>query len=245
VLVRRLVIALLALVLATTSFVAFAPAASAQDDPGGGNSAPANDAVAVNTHDGKSVFDLAFSVRSITSSTAAPENAAVAYASCTDCQTVAIAVQIVFVVGSPDVFTPVNEAIAINDQCSMCDTLATAYQFVVQEPVAVRFTSEGKQRIHDIEKALRDLQNSGLSAVEMQAQIDDLMKQLADVIANDVEPIPGHADDASTSSSTSPSSSSSSSNSTTTSTTGSTTSTSTSIASDSTTTTTSSSSSSS
>lgn len=160
-----------------------------------GNSAPSNDAVAVNTKDGRSVFKLAFSVRSIMSSTAAPENAAVAYASCTDCQTVAIAVQVVFVIGSPDYFAPENVAIAINEECTFCDTLATAYQFVVQSSVPVRLTRDGKQQLHDIFKALQDLDGSGLTALEIQAKVDELMQQMAGVLATEVEPIPGRDDE--------------------------------------------------
>jgi putative peptide zinc metalloprotease protein len=235
---RALVAFLVALLVGACFGVAPAGAAPVDDT----DSAPGNSAVAVNTHDGHSVFKLAFDVRTITDSTVAPENAAVAYASCTDCQTVAIAVQVVFVVGSPDVFTPQNAAVAVNDQCNMCDTLATAYQFVVQVPQPVRFTTDGRRRLNDIEKALRDLEHSGLTGVEIQAKVDDLMTQLADVLATGTEPIPQHGDDDEHDSSSSSASSSPESSSTTspsTSSSGSTTTTSTSIAgSDGTTTTT-------
>ncbi len=182
-----LVVALLVVVAPSTAAVA--------DNP-----SPTNDAVAVNTHDGSSVFKLAFSIRQITDGTVAPQNAAVAYASCTDCQTVAIAIQVVFVVGSPDTFTPQNVALAVNEQCTSCDTLATAYQFIVQSSVPVRLTNDGRHQIDDIVKALRDLDKSNLSIVEIQQRVDQLMQQLAQVLATEVEPIPGHADDASSSS---------------------------------------------
>ncbi len=184
---RRLLVGLFAALLLTVGVAA--PAAAK------GNDSPTNDAVAVNTKDGSSVFKLAFSVRSIESSVVAPENAAVAYASCTNCQTIAIAVQVVFVIGSPDVFTPENVAIAINENCSFCDTLATAYQFVVQSSVPVRLTHDGKRQLHDIFKALQDLDGSGLTALEIQAKVDELMQQLAQVLATEVEPIPGKNDE--------------------------------------------------
>lgn len=46
-------------------------------------------AVAVNTRDGSSVFKLSFSVKRVMDSSVDADNAAVAYASCSDCQTVA------------------------------------------------------------------------------------------------------------------------------------------------------------
>ena len=108
---------LLAILLAAMSMVA-APSASA-DSEGPRNGSPVNTAVVENTKDGSSLFKLAFQVRSITqAATVAPGNAAVAIASCTNCQTVAIAVQVVFVVGSPATFAPENAAVAVNTDCS-------------------------------------------------------------------------------------------------------------------------------
>jgi putative peptide zinc metalloprotease protein len=173
-----------------------APAATADDGHSDSvNGSPINTAIVQNTKDNSSVFKLAFDIRSITgASTVAPGNAAIAISSCTNCQTVAIAVQIVFVVGSPTVFAPENAAVAVNADCSFCDTLATAYQFVVQTSVPVRFTHEGKRQLHDIWKALKDLEKSGLTGLEIQARVDELMRQLAVVLATEVEPIPGEQD---------------------------------------------------
>src|SRR4051794_7446943 len=75
---------------------------------------PVNTVIAENTKDGTSVFELAFDVRTITDeATVAAGNAAIAISSCRNCQTVAIAIQVVFVIGSPDVFTPENAAVAV------------------------------------------------------------------------------------------------------------------------------------
>ncbi|MEY2420380.1 MAG: putative peptide zinc metalloprotease protein [Acidimicrobiaceae bacterium] len=193
---QRALAALLVVLLAcAVSVVAPAPASaddtSSSDSNSGGNGSPINTAIVENTKDNSSVFELAFDVRTITDeATVAPGNAAIAIASCTNCQTVAIAVQIVFVIGSPTVFTPENAAVAANVNCSFCDTLATAYQFVVQSSVPVRFTNDGKHQLHDIWKALKDLQNSGLTVMEIQAKVDELMTELAHVLATEVEPIP-------------------------------------------------------
>jgi putative peptide zinc metalloprotease protein len=200
--------ALLLALLALFGSVIAAPSAAADEgSPDTSNGSPVNTAIVQNTKDNSSVFKLAFDIRTITNaSTVAPGNAAIAIASCKNCQTVAIAVQIVFVVGSPTVFAPENAAVAVNTECSFCDTLATAYQFVVQTSVPVRFTAAGKHHLHDIWKALKDLEKSGLTGAEIQARVDELMQQLAVVLATEVEPIPGaqegdHSDQPSTASS--------------------------------------------
>src|SRR5207248_1937091 len=73
---------------------------------GTGSHGASNDnvAAAVNTGDGKDVFALSLKIVQTDSSTVDPVNAAVAVASCTDCQTVAIALEAVLVIGSPTTF---------------------------------------------------------------------------------------------------------------------------------------------
>ncbi|MDQ1396909.1 MAG: putative peptide zinc metalloprotease protein [Acidimicrobiaceae bacterium] len=145
-----------------------------------------NSAVAVNTKDGSSVFKFAFSVARVMGDTVTSTNAAVAYASCTDCQTTAIAIQIVIVEGDPSTFTPTNTAIAINEACNLCDTLASAYQFVVQASGPVHFNADGNQQLHEIRRQLADLRQANLSGPEIQARLDELMGQLRQVLATDL-----------------------------------------------------------
>ena len=174
----------------TISWLIAPPPAGAQSD-GPKNGSPTNTVVVENTKDGSSLFKMAFNVRSIVNATTvAPGNAAVAIASCTDCQTVAIAIQVVFVIGSPTTFSPENAAIAINVECSLCDTLATAFQFVVQSSVPVRLTPDGHHELHDIRKALKELDDSGLDSIAMRDEVRELMDRLAAVLASDVEPRP-------------------------------------------------------
>jgi putative peptide zinc metalloprotease protein len=111
-------------------------AAAQTSDPGNGGD---NAAVAVNTHDGSSVFRIAFSIVHATGDTVDNSNAAVAFASCTACETVAIAFQVVLISGDPSTITPANEAIAVNFDCTLCATMADAVQFVLSSG-PVRFT---------------------------------------------------------------------------------------------------------
>jgi len=172
---RRLCALLLSLV------VALAPAtpALAQD----------NTAVAVNTKDGSSLFKLAFSIKKTLQPVVENGNAAVAYASCTECQTVAIAIQVVLVMGDVDTATPENVAIAINQDCTACETLAAAYQFVLSTGGVVRFTQEGRREITAIHKALQDLGKSDLSIEEIVAALDDLTDRLRVVLRDELEPV--------------------------------------------------------
>jgi putative peptide zinc metalloprotease protein len=139
-------------------------------------------AVAVNTQNGSSVFRLAFAVRQVTGSVVDNQNAAVAYASCTACQTVAISIQILLISGSPTTFTPTNVAVAVNQNCNLCDTLALAYQFAVGVNTELRFTHEGRREIADIRRQLSALGQSGLTGPEIANQVNTLMTQLGSVL---------------------------------------------------------------
>jgi putative peptide zinc metalloprotease protein len=143
-------------------------------------------AVAVNTKDGSSIFRLAFAIKRAAGDVVDNSNAAVAFASCTDCQTIAISIQIVFVTGDPEVVTPENIALAYNVLCTLCDTLASAYQWVLSTDGQVHFTAEGNQAIAEIRRELRELGKSGLTGPEIQARLDELMRRLAQVLEHEL-----------------------------------------------------------
>jgi putative peptide zinc metalloprotease protein len=144
-------------------------------------------AVAINTKDGFDIFKLAFQVRRATGDVVDNGNAAVAYASCTDCQTIALAIQVVLISGyDSSTVSPENLAIAINESCTLCDTLASAYQFVLTADGNLHFTAEGSHRLAEIRRALLALRKSGLTAVEIQAKVDALMDELADVLSTEL-----------------------------------------------------------
>jgi putative peptide zinc metalloprotease protein len=179
---RSLSRAILALLLVAGGLVAApaAPPAAAQDS-GGDTSA-----VAVNTKDGSTLFRFAFSIKQIMGEVVDQQNAAVAYANCEECTTVAISVQVLLVSGSPDEVTPTNLAVALNEDCTECQTLAAAYQFVFGNGEELRFTAEGRQRIADIRRRFRQLRTSGLSVEEIQAEADALAGELRDVLRSEV-----------------------------------------------------------
>lgn len=152
----------------------------------------ANDAVAINTKDGSSLFKFAWAIRHVMSDTVDEANAAAAYAQCDSCQTTAIAIEIVLVEGSPTNVSPTNFAIAINEGCNLCDTFATAYQFVILTGGPVRFTSEGIRELHEIRKEIQSWGKLGLTNEEIRARLggpDGVIARLKRVLATQLVPV--------------------------------------------------------
>jgi putative peptide zinc metalloprotease protein len=93
-----------------------------------------NQALAVNTEDGSVAYDVSFALVWADEDTAVNRNEAYAFASCRDCRTVAVAFQVVLLVGEVDVVVPENIAAAVNYACVECVTYALATQLVVSLP---------------------------------------------------------------------------------------------------------------
>jgi putative peptide zinc metalloprotease protein len=143
-----------------------------------------NAAIAVNTKDGTTVFKVAFAIRHVMSDVVDETNAAVAYNSCTDCASVAIAFEIVLIEGDASTITPTNIAIAFNENCTTCIAVAEAYQFVLGNGGLVHFDSAGNKMLADIRQELRSLKKRDLTVAELQATLDDISARIADVLAN-------------------------------------------------------------
>jgi len=178
---RRLLAALAVLVAGAGAGAVAVPALAASGDGGGDTSA-----VAVNTKDGSTLFRFAFSVRQIMGDVVDGSNTAIAYASCEECQTVAISIQVLLVSGSPDEVTPTNLAVALNEECDDCQTLASAYQFIFGNGEALRFTGEGRRAIADIRRRFLALRREGLTIEEIQARADELAVELREVLITGV-----------------------------------------------------------
>jgi putative peptide zinc metalloprotease protein len=168
----------LAAFLVATGFAAATPStAGAQDSA----------AVAVNLKDGAEVLKFAFKVVRVNRDVVDQSNAAVAYANCETCRTIAVAFQIVLVMSDPQVVTPENVALAVNYECESCETLASAYQFVFSVPEGFRFSSEAKRQIAEIRQALRELLRSGKPVEEIQAEIDALADELRGLMRAEID----------------------------------------------------------
>jgi putative peptide zinc metalloprotease protein len=171
---RRLLILLLA-ALVSTGLSAARPTFATAD----------NAAIAVNTKDGTTVFKVAFAIRHVMSDVVTETNAAVAYNSCTDCASVAIAFEIVLVESDASVISPTNIAIAFYENCSTCVAVAEAYQFVLGNGGgAVHFDAEGNRILAELRRRLHSLRREDLTIEQLQAILDDMSAQIADVLSS-------------------------------------------------------------
>ena len=139
-------------------------------------------AVAVNTKDNSSIFRLAFNIRRVTGDVVDQTNAAVAISSCQECRTVAISIQVLIVEGDPSVVSPTNLALAVNQNCTLCDSFASAYQLVLGDGTRLRFTAAGSKAIADIRKELEGLRKQNLTDEQLAAQVGSLVDRLKGVL---------------------------------------------------------------
>ena len=147
-------------------------------------------AVVVNHNDNSYRYAITLKVVQIASDVVTPQNAAVAVASCTDCQTVAISLEGVLVYGDPSVFAPTNLALAYNENCTNCATLAAAYQMEQQYFQRCRITGAGRVEIARIRRDLEAIRRDHtltLAQIDQRVQAD--AGALLDVLRNDVVPV--------------------------------------------------------
>jgi len=175
---RRTTILLLAAIVALVLAGGLATPAQAQD----------NTAIAINTKDGTDIFKTAFKIVRVNQDVVDQSNGAAAFNSCEECQSVAIAFQIVLIFSDPAVVSSENLALAINYQCDACIAFAAAYQWLLTTDGPVHLTPEGNQRMAEIRKRLQDLAKSDLTVDQLQAELDQIKTEIADILATELVP---------------------------------------------------------
>ncbi|HLN76793.1 MAG TPA: hypothetical protein VK204_07070 [Nocardioidaceae bacterium] len=140
-----------------------------------------NQALAVNTEDGSTVYDVAFALVWAEDEPADNVNSAYALASCTGCTTVAVAFQVVLVLGQSDV-VPQNLAAAVNYSCMECVTGALAQQLVLtlDGPLSDATRQELAALWARIAEYGTTLEGRSLS--EIRAQLTDFERQILAVL---------------------------------------------------------------
>jgi hypothetical protein len=118
-------------------------------------------------------------------------NAADAEASCTHCQTAAVAIEAIIVEGYPSVYVPQNYAIALNTNCHYCDTAAYAGQFDLQYAGPVRLTDRGQNQFDALAQRLQRLQRSGLSSVAIVQRAAAIRHELETVLRENLVAVDG------------------------------------------------------
>jgi putative peptide zinc metalloprotease protein len=187
---HRLLVLLLAL-------VALAGPAAARGDDTITLAPDANTAVAYNTTDNSSLFEFAFAIRHVMSDVVDQQNVAVAWSKCNSCQTTAIAIEIVLVQSdSPSTVTPQNVAIAVNESCTLCDTFASAYQFVVGTDGPVRLTGRGMSELRHIRKEIERWADQKYTNAQIRDQLlPDVIARIQHILATELRPLRNHHDD--------------------------------------------------
>lgn len=160
-------------------------------DANGGGGAVNNEVVVRNTTDGRTAHREGSGIARVTGGDVLNTNSAAAVGACTDCRTVAIATQIVLVMGDSQTIAPRNQAVAINSGCLRCETYALAYQYVVSTDGIVRFTGAGMQRLADLQSQIRALGASDLPYLELEAQVDALVEQMWAVVDEEIVAVGG------------------------------------------------------
>jgi hypothetical protein len=105
---------------------------------------------------------------------------------CTDCRTVAVAVQAVLVKGNPQTSTPTNAAIAINENCVSCITYAFAYQYVVSTDDRVVLTRRGRHVVAAIREKIDNAAHSDLAPDDLNLRLRELAHDFRVAIDEDL-----------------------------------------------------------
>jgi hypothetical protein len=112
-------------------------------------------------------------------------NQAVARSRCSDCRTVAVALEVVVASGSPPAPSFTNYADARSENCNRCETLAMAYQLVLLRP-ASRLSNTGVARLNEIAGQLASLTRTSIPIDQVAAGVDGLAAQAAQVLSEEV-----------------------------------------------------------
>ncbi|MBE2314909.1 hypothetical protein DVA67_002905 [Solirubrobacter sp. CPCC 204708] len=172
-----------ALAALVAALICAAPASAAQ--------ARDNTATATIETDGGRDFDFAWSLDRQRGGVVEHRNVAQAGARCSDCRSTAIAFQIVIVEGQPEKFAPVNQAVAVNDQCTRCVVYAGARQLVRVVDKPVRFTAKGLLTLASVRHELRKLEDQDLTVDQLADALEAQEARALDVLQNELVPRSG------------------------------------------------------
>ncbi|MHC3470599.1 hypothetical protein ACYF6T_18010 [Streptomyces sp. 7R007] len=106
------------------------------------------------------------------------------------CRSVALSFQIVTVAGVHAHLNAVNLSDAANKECTGCQTLAGAYQFVVSTPTPLALDASAQRQLADVHRRLDALTRSPLPAADLKSQVDDLAGEVTGILKDAVAHAP-------------------------------------------------------
>ncbi len=141
--------------------------------PAGGAQASTGENLAQATieQDNGRAFDFAWDVSTQRGGVVDQANKAHAAARCTDCEATAIAFQIV-IASKANTVAPTNEAVALNLECTRCEAVAEARQFVRVVDAPARFTGAGRRELRDVRADLGALEAADLPIDQLHQAVE-------------------------------------------------------------------------
>lgn len=145
-----------------------------EKDGGGGK----NHVIVRNTRDANLEVRGNVQLNRIPGATATPENLAYAYSSCTDCQTFAVALQVNLISKTATVIAPQNVALAVNERCTRCYTVARAIQYNVQVDNPKEEPEDVRELLRERDKTLNEISHDkSITAVQAEQRINAVIAQ--------------------------------------------------------------------
>jgi putative peptide zinc metalloprotease protein len=151
----------------------------------------------INREDGHFKIDGKVKLNQIHGPNALPVNQALAFSSCTDCQTMAIALEINLISRRAANIQPQNAAVAINYQCTRCITVAKAFQYniTVVDPTVV--PEDVKKLIHRMNAEIKDLKTSKVGFLDAYNRVNQVVAEF-ESLADDLKVAQDEARDSTT-----------------------------------------------
>jgi putative peptide zinc metalloprotease protein len=139
----------------------------------------------VNQNDGKVRSDGRLQGKTMHNGNVQPVNQAYALASCTNCQTYAVAMQIVVYPKSATTVAPVNEAIALNYHCTGCNTVARALQYAIPTDDPDKLPPSVQNLSRQIAREVGSIQQTpAITPAEADARVNAVIVQFGDLAQN-------------------------------------------------------------
>jgi hypothetical protein len=108
-------------------------------------------------------------------------NIADATSSCTDCQTLAVALQINLFNRNASIITPQNAAVAVNAACTRCDTIAYAVQYNIGVDDPTQVPPRVNQLVAQMKQELAAAGAQSATLAQAEASINSVIAQYQDL----------------------------------------------------------------
>lgn len=149
----------------------------------GGGGGPRNLVKVQNRQDNRLRVDGNVQLGRIPGPDLAPVNVAESFGSCTDCQTLAVALQVDLITADSRQAIPRNMAFAVNYQCTDCHTIALALQYVLTVDDPTQVPQEADQLMAQMRQELKQLNgDQSLTLADAEARVIEVVNQFQDLV---------------------------------------------------------------